>query len=186
MLKTRAVFLKRTLAVSTLSLVFIFGSACADEMIPVTGSNLNPSALPLLYTMTSMANTVEVLGQTVTAYAATLTPSPVPTKIPDENELKKLISETIKNQLVATLGAKITVVDVKFGPVGAQEYSSLYVEMNCISDNNGTCPSTQAIIAVVDSCKEKGFEEHSVYYAGIDHHDLRPRTFNTSCGSRLV
>ena len=75
--------------------------------------------------------------------------------LPRAGVLQNLISATIKDQLITTLGAKITVVDVKFGPVGAQEFTNLYIEMNCISDNNGICPSNQVIVAVIDSFKEK-------------------------------
>jgi len=134
--------------------LFVFVAACTDEKIQVQVT-IPPSAQPLLETMTAIAKTVEVLGGSATAYAATLTPSPPPTKIPDPVELKNLISNEIKDKLIVNLGAKITVEDVKFGPMGAQEYTYLYIEMNCVTDNNSICPSTQVLIAVLDACKEK-------------------------------
>lgn len=124
----------------------------ATVMIPVTG---NASAQPLLDTMTAIAITVEGIAGSATAYAATPTPTPVPTATPSENEIKTLISNTIKDKLIASLGMKITVVDVKFGPVGAQKFTDLYIEMSCMSDNNNVCLSSQVVSAVVDSCKEK-------------------------------
>lgn len=154
MLKTRDGFLKKFLAVSTIFIVFGLGSACADRgLIPVTG--INPKAQPLLDTMTAIAKTVEGLAGSATAYAATYTPSPIPTATPNENEIRNLISNAIKDKLISSLGVKITVGDVKFGPVGAQKYTDLYIEMNCVSDNNNVCPSSQVVSVVVDSCKEK-------------------------------
>lgn len=154
MLKNRENLLRKFLSISTIILVFCLGSACADKnIIPVTG--IDPRALPLLNTMTMMAGTVEAIGQTATAYSFTPTSSPIPTATPNENEIKNLISNAIKDKLIATLGAEITVIDVKFGPVGAQVYTDLYIEINCVSDNSSVCPSNQVIVAVVDSCKEK-------------------------------
>ena len=46
-------------------------------------------------------------------------------------------------------------VDVKFGPVGAQKYTQLYVEMNCVSNGSNICPPSQVVSAVVDACKDK-------------------------------
>ena len=135
-------------------LLFAFLAACMDDevIIPVTG---NSSAQPLLNTLTAIAKTVEGIAGSATAFAATYTPSPIPTSTPSENEIKNLISNSIKDKLIASLGVKITVVDVKFGPVGAQKFTDLYIEMNCTSGNNNICPSSQVVSAVVDSCKEK-------------------------------
>ena len=147
--------MKKCSVVLLLLILFALLAACMDDpaIIPVTG--IDPSAQPLLDTMTAVAQTVDVLAGSATAYAATYTPSPVPTATPSENEIKNLIGNTIKDKLIASLGVKITVVDVKFGPVGAQKYTHLYIEMNCMSDGNTVCPSSQVVSAVVDSCKEK-------------------------------
>lgn len=151
--------MKKILTVSTILLIFGFGSACADKsLISVTSSDIDPRALLLLNTMTIMAGTVESLGQTVTAYAFTPTPSNTPeppTKVPDATELRGLLSDTIKDELIATLGANISVVNVSFGPVGAQEFTELYIEIKCESQNNSSCPSSQAVAVVVDTCKDK-------------------------------
>ena len=146
--------MKKGSIVSILFILFASLAACMDDeiIIPVTG---NASAQPLLDTMTAIAKTVEGIAGSATAYAATLTPTPRPTATPNENEIKNIISDAIKDKLIASLGAKISVVDVKFGPVGAQEYTDLYIEINCASDNGSVCPSNQVIVAVVDSCKEK-------------------------------
>jgi len=146
--------MKKVFAVSVIFLLFVFLSACSDDKVPIQVT-IHPSAQPLLETMTVIAKTVEVLGGSATAYAATLTPSPPPTKIPDSVELKTLISNEIKDKLIVNLGAKITVEDVKFGPMGAQEFTELYIEMKCATDNNSICPSGQVIIAVLDACKAK-------------------------------
>lgn len=147
--------MKKILAISTILLIFVFGSACADKsLIPVT--SIDPKAVPLLNRITMLAATVEALGQTVTAIAFTPTPShtPVPpTKVPDATEIRNLLNDTIKDELIAILGAKITVVNVSFGPVGAVELTELYIEMNCESQNNSICPSPQAVAIVVDTCK---------------------------------
>ena len=149
--------MKKFLMVSIILLVFVFGSACADKsLIPITA--IDPSALPLFETMTVMAGTVESIGQTVTVFAFTPTPSntPVPpTKVPDPTELRNLLSDTINGKLIAILGARITVVNVSFGPRGAQVFTELYIEMNCESQNNSVCPSPQVVTAVIDTCKEK-------------------------------
>ena len=149
--------MKRFLAVSTIFFVLGLGSACVDKgLIPVTG--IDPKAQPLLNTLTVIAGTVESIGQTATAYSFTPTPSNTPlppTKVPDPIELRNLLSNTIKDELIAILGAKITVVNVSYGPGGAQVFTELYIEMNCESQNNSVCPSPQVVIAVIDTCKEK-------------------------------
>jgi hypothetical protein len=150
--------MKRISVVAIAFLVFIFLEACNGVETPVVVVTMHPSAVPLVMTMTEIAKTVEVLGQTVTVYASTPTPShtPVPpTKVPDATELKNLLSSALKDKLIATFGAKISVEAVKFGPIAAPEYTELYIEMNCESANNSVCPSSQVIIAVVDTCKEK-------------------------------
>ena len=146
--------MKKCSVVLVIFTLFALLAACIDDkvIIPVTG---NASAQPLLDTMTAIAKTVEGIAGSATAYAATQTPSPIPTSTPSENEIKNLISDAIKDKLIATLGAKITVIDVKFGPVGAQVFTDLYIEINCVSDNSNVCPANQVIVAVVDSCKEK-------------------------------
>ena len=151
----REILMKKCSVVLVLFILFALLVACGNDptIIPVTGSN--PSAQPLLDTMTAIAKTVEGIAGSATAYAATPTPSPTPTPIPNENEIKSLIDNTIKDKLIASLGVKITVVDVKFGPVGAQKFTHLYVEMNCMSNGSNICPPSQVISAVVDSCKEK-------------------------------
>jgi hypothetical protein len=154
MLKNREAFLKRFLAISTILLVFYLGSACADEnIIPVTG--IDPTVQSLMNTLTVIASTVDAIGQTATAYSFTPTPSSTPTKIPDSTALRNLLSDTINGKLIAVLGAKITVVNVSYGPGGAQVFTELYIEMNCESQNNSVCPSTQVVTAIIDSCKEK-------------------------------
>ena len=57
--------------------------------------------------------------------------------------------------MISTFGTKITVIDVKFGPIGAQKYTNLYIEINCVGENNTACPTAQVIIAVMDACKDK-------------------------------
>lgn len=145
---------KKTSVVLVIFLMVDFLAACNGE-VPAVVVTMHPSAVPIVLTMTEIAKTVVVLEASATAYASTATPSPAPTREPDESELKNLISEEIKDQLIATLGSKITVVDVKFGPVDSEQFTELYVEMNCISDNNNICPSPQVVIAVFDACKAK-------------------------------
>jgi hypothetical protein len=70
-------------------------------------------------------------------------------------EVNKTIANSINNQLISTFGAKITVEDVKFGPIGAQELTNLYIEIKCEGDNSAACPTSHVIIAVMDACKEK-------------------------------
>ena len=128
--------MKKCSVVLILLTLFALLVACGADpaIIPVTG--VDPSAQPLLDTMTAIAQTVDILAGSATAYAATYTPTPIPTATPNENEIKNLIDDTIKDKLIASLGVKITVVDVKFGPVGAQKYTQLYVEMNCVSNGS--------------------------------------------------
>jgi hypothetical protein len=116
----------------TIFFLFVLLGACTEEgIIPVSG---NPSAQPLLSTMTEIAKTLEVIGQTATAYSVTPTETPAPTNTPDQGVVNKLLSDSINSQLISTFGAKITVNAVKFGPIGAQEHTNLYVEINCIGD----------------------------------------------------
>jgi hypothetical protein len=145
--------MKKCLVVSIILFLFVLLVACVDDkaFIPVTA----PSAQPLLDTMTTIAKTVEVIAKTATAYSLSPTPTNTPTNTPDSGALNKTISDSINNQLLSTFGAKITVVDVKFGPIGAQEYTNLYIEMNCAGDNNTVCPTTQVIIAVMNAFKDK-------------------------------
>ncbi len=146
--------MKKCLVVSTIFFLFTLLTACFDRvLIPVTTGN--PSAQPLLDTMTAIAKTVDVMAQTVTAYSMSPTPTNTPTNTPDPEALNKTISDSINSQLLSTFGAKITVVDVKFGPIGAQEYTNLYIEMNCAGDNNAVCPTAQVIIAVMNAFKDK-------------------------------
>lgn len=147
--------MKKYSVMLVLLILFAILAACGNDpaIIPVSGGN--PSAQPLLDTMTAIAQTVEGFAGSATAYAATPTPSSTPTPIPDENEIKNLIDNAIKDKLIASLGVKINVVDVKFGPLGAQKFTHLYIEMNCISDGSIVCPTSQVVSAVVDSCKEK-------------------------------
>lgn len=144
----REAFMKKCLVVLIISLLFVFLVACNEKTPQVVGT-LHPSAKPLLTTLAVMATTAESIGQLATAYAAT------PTKTPDANELKNLINNTIKDELITSFGAKITLADVKFGPIGAQEYTNLYIEMNCKADNSAVCPTTQVIIAVMNVFKDK-------------------------------
>jgi hypothetical protein len=129
-------------------------TACIDDnvIIPNTG---NPSAQPLLETMTVIAKTVEGIAGSATAYSFTPTFTLTPTNTPNAPEVNKTISNSINEQLISTFGAKITVGDVKFGPINAQEYTNLYIEINCTGNNNTACPTTYVIIAVVDACKDK-------------------------------
>jgi hypothetical protein len=144
----REAFMKKCLVVLTIFLLFMFLVACAGETPTVVGT-VHPSAKPLLTTLAVIATTAEAIGQSATAYAAT------PTKSPDAKALKNLINNAIKDELITSFGAKITVADVKFGPIGAQEFTHLYIEMNCTGDNNTVCPTTQVIIAIIDACKAK-------------------------------
>jgi hypothetical protein len=154
MLKNREALMKRFLAISTILLVFYLASACTDDsIIPATGND-DPTMQPLMKTLTVIASTVEAIGQTATAYSFTPTPSSTPTKIPDSTALRNLLSDTINGELIAVLGAKIAVVDVSYGPRGAQVFTELYIEMNCESQNHSVCPSPQVVTAVIDSCKE--------------------------------
>ena len=148
-------FMKKCLVVSIILFLFALLAACIDDkvLIPVTAGNL--SAQPLLDTMTSIAKTVDVIAQTATFYSLSPTPTNTPTNTPDPGALNKTISDSINSQLVSVFGAKITVADVKFGPISAQEYTNLYIEMNCAGDNNAVCPTTQVIIAVMNAFKDK-------------------------------
>jgi len=102
-----------------------------------------------------LAATIESIEQTVTAIGFTPTPSVTPTRVPDATELKNLLSDTIKDELIGILGAQISVMNVSYGPGGATGFTELYVEMSCVSEDNSVCPSAQVITAVVDTCKEK-------------------------------
>jgi hypothetical protein len=146
--------MKKCSVVSIIFILFTLLTACIDDkvIIPVTG---NPSAQAVLNTMTDIAKTVEVLGRTATAYSFTPTLTKAPTNTPDQDAVTKMISDSIDGQLISTFGARITVAEVKFGPIGAQEYTNLYIEINCTGDNNVVCPIPQVIIAVMDACKEK-------------------------------
>jgi len=98
----------------------------------------------MLSRMTKLAATVESLSQTATAIAFTPTPSNTPepqTKIPDATELRNLLNNTIKDELIAILGAKSSVMNVSYGPGGAQGFTDLYIEVSCVSKNNAVCPS---------------------------------------------
>ena len=127
--------------------------ACSDDVIPVTG--IDPRAQPLFVTMTEIAKTVEVIGQTATAYAVTPTATPTPTNTPDQGVVNKLLSDSIKNQLISTLGSQMTVENVRFGPLGSNEYTNLYVEIACVGENGASCPTSNVIVAVMEACREK-------------------------------
>jgi hypothetical protein len=150
----REAFMKKCLVVSIILFLFALLAACVDDkvLIPVTA---NSSAQPLLDTMTAIAKTVDVMAQTATFYSLSPTPTNTPTNTPDPGVLNKTISDAINSQLLSTFGAKIAVVTVKFGPIGAQEYTNLYIEMNCTGDNNTVCPTTQVMIAVMNALKDK-------------------------------
>ena len=149
--------MKKLSVILAIFLLFVFLAACNGDL-PVVVVTVHPSAGPLLLTMTEIAKTVEVLEQSATAYAATITPSLTPappTKTPDLNEVNMIVSTAVHENLNATFGADITVTNVTFGPVGAKELTHFYIELNCRGDNNTLCPSTQAVISVVDACKVK-------------------------------
>jgi hypothetical protein len=141
-------------ALSIIIFSFIFLVACANGTPPATAT-VNPSAQPLMETIAVYAKTVEGIVGSATSYSFTPTLTYTPTVTPDAPEVNKTISNSINNQLISTFGAKITVEDVKFGPIGAQEFTNLYIEIKCIGDNNATCPTTHVIVAVMDACKEK-------------------------------
>jgi hypothetical protein len=140
-----------TLAIMLLLLALL--GACADDFIPVT--SIDPSAQPLFVTLTEIAKTVEYIGQTATAYAVTPTATPTPTNTPDQGVVYNLISEAIADQLLSTFGANITVENVKFGPLGSEEFTNLYVEIKCVGDNGTACPTSNVIVAVMEACREK-------------------------------
>jgi hypothetical protein len=141
-------------ALSIIIFSFIFLVACANGTPPATAT-VNPSAQPLMETIAVYAKTVEGIVGSATSYSFTPTLTYTPTVTPNAPEINKTISNSINNQLISNFGARITVGDVKFGPIGAQEYTSLYIEIKCIGDNNSACPTTNVIIAVMDACKEK-------------------------------
>jgi hypothetical protein len=146
--------MKIYLILSIIFLLFILLAACNENSvtIPITG---NPSAQSLMNTLTEIAKTVEVIEGTATAYAFTPTPTFTPTKEPNPKEVSKTIGNAIKDQLISTFGASIALQDVKFGPIGAQEYTQLYIEINCTGDNSAACPTSNVIIALMEACKQK-------------------------------
>jgi len=146
--------MKKASALSIIFFLFVFLAACIDGTIPVQAT-VHPSAQPLLDTMAVIAKTVEGIAGSATAYSFTPTLTYTPTITPNVVEVNKIISNSINDQLISTFGAKITVEDVKFGPIGAQEFTNLYIEIKCAGDNNAACPTTHVIIAVVDACKER-------------------------------
>jgi len=146
--------MKKASALSIIFLLFLLLAACIDKTIPVQAT-VHPNAQPLLDTMTVIAKTVEGIAGSATTYSFTPTLTFTPTVTPNAPEVNKTISNAIKDQLISTFGAKITVGDVKFGPIGAQEFTNLYIEINCVGDNNAACPTTNVIIAVIDACKQR-------------------------------
>jgi hypothetical protein len=145
---------RKAFALSIVLLFFVFLAACIDNTIPVQPT-VNPSAQPLLDTMAVIAKTVEGIAGSATAYSFTPTLTFTPTVTPNAPEVNKAITNSINEQLISTFGAKITVEAVKFGPLGAQELTNIYIEINCAGDNNSVCPMTHVIIAVMDACKER-------------------------------
>lgn len=146
--------MKKSSALSIISFSIIFLVACANATPPVT-STVNPSAQPLIETLVVYAKTVDGIAGSATAYSYTPTPTYTPTVTPDLGVVNKQISDSINNQLISNFEANIRVRDVKFGPLGGQEFTYLYIEINCEGNNNTVCPKNQVIIAVVDACKEK-------------------------------
>jgi len=139
--------MKKCFSISILLFSLLFLEACLDDTLTPTPT-VHPSAAPLLKTM-------EAIGGTATAYAATLTPTLTPTKIPDQEGLLKAIRNGMKEQLGSSFGAKITVKDVKLGPIGSQYITNLYIEIDCASENNSVCPTSQVMIALMETCKDK-------------------------------
>ena len=146
--------MKKVLALSTIFFLFFFLEACISAETPVPPT-VDPSAQPLLTTLAVIAKTVDGIAGSATAYSFTPTLIPTPTVTPNVVEVNKTISDAINAQLIANFEAKITVEAVKFGPIGAQEFTNLYIEIKCEGGNNATCPTTHVIIAVVDAIKEK-------------------------------
>jgi hypothetical protein len=149
--------MKKCLVVTTIFIVFALLTACKDNTVTIQVT-INPSAQSLLNTLTVIASTVEAIGGSATAYAATLTPTNTPlppTEVPNEGEVKRLLMKAVEGDPAAAIGAKITISDVKFGPIGSQEHTELYVELNCEGTTNNTCPSTQAVIVVINGCKAR-------------------------------
>lgn len=134
-------------------LSFIALTACIDPTF--MSSSVNPSAEPILRTMTAMAWTVEVLGKTATEMSYTATPSPAPTSTPNLVVIENEIRASIQKNLVANVGASISLRSVKFLPEGSQAYTHFYIELDCSGANDAVCPKYQAVIAVIDVCKMK-------------------------------
>lgn len=146
--------MKKASALSIIFLLLVVLAACTDDRVKVEPT-INPSAQPLLETIAVYAKTIEGIAGSATAYSFTPTLTYTPTLTPNAPEVNKTISNSINDQLISTFGAKITVNDVKFGPIGAQEYTNLYIEINCVGDNNAACPTSYVIIAVIDACKQR-------------------------------
>ena len=146
--------MKIYLILSIVLISFVLLAACSEDIvtIPITG---DPTAQSLLVTMTEIAKTMDAIAQTVTAHSIPPTATPTLTKTPDPGSVNKTLNDSIKGQLISTFGASIIVQDVKFGPIGAQEFTNLYVEVKCQGDNNAACPTTNVIIALMEACKEK-------------------------------
>lgn len=146
--------MKKCLVIFTIFILFSSLAGCIDSTI-LAPATVNPSAQPILETMAVIAKTVEGLAGSATAYAYTPTATKAPTNTPDAQEVNKTIANSLKDQLISTFGAQITVENVKFGPIGAQEFTNLYIEVNCAGDHSTACPTSHVIIAIMEACKEK-------------------------------
>ena len=69
------------------------------------------------------------------------------------NEINKILTEAVQSNLVWVYGAKVTVISVGLIQKEAQEYTELDIVLNCESENNSICPSSQVASAVIETLK---------------------------------
>ncbi|GAB4420233.1 MAG: hypothetical protein Kow002_08510 [Anaerolineales bacterium] len=147
-------------AISVLMSIFIIIAACGNpDLTPLP--TIHPSAQPLLHTMTIIASTVEGIGATATAYAASITPSstptetPTPTYIPDAGKVKKYMNTALEDELRDAMGTEMEVTEVIFGKDGESPYTELTIKMTCNHHGEPECDPVHAFIDLINACKKK-------------------------------
>ena len=142
-------------------LILIVGCTSSETPVSVVVITINPSAEPLLETMTVIARTVESIGQTATEYAATLTPTqtasstPTPTKIPDPGKVKEILNKAIKNELRNAMDTDMQVDEVIFRPEEAPPFTELEIRMTCDHQGDQECDPIRVFVELVNACKKK-------------------------------
>ncbi|GEM_PF-4274780 len=157
--------MRKLAVISCLLIVPVLFVACnpANSLFGPTPT-YQPSAVGPMSTIEALNGTITVLGQsaTVAAFTPTFTPTPTvtptPTQTPSEEKVAELLAKELEEDLLSTVGIRLT--EVSFGPKNApvDQLTELYVSLECA----GQSTAFEAFAAVMNAFRNRKTAKNSV------------------------